>query len=134
LSAELIALLLAQPLTVRLALLDADPTGPWWRITHGGVATVVASRWPLEVTRAALVAPVGAPSPNGWATGGAWLPCNPLAIAEHAQRLCGALLCIHGPDSDPDWVFELMMPGIATEQADKCPHTAAVRLLAEVVG
>ena len=127
---ELIALLLAAPLDVRLALLDADPKGAGWFVGEYG-ASVYANptcychldsfKWLLKEGRAA------------------WLPCNPLAIAEHAARLHGGGLDAHLVSAN--WGVEASLCETAhygrivtLSQQDKCPYTAAVRLLAEVVG
>lgn len=132
-TAELIALLLAQPLKVRLALLDADPKGAgWYRSMSNGDGKdnggSIVEHGPNGLIRQHTARGLGA-----------WLPCNPLAIAEHAARLrFGA----------PGWFATIAADHIGSYRAfieDKRgddardaeaddPYTAAVRLLAEVVG
>lgn len=122
----LIAYVLSLPLPVRLALLDADPTGAGWYVVTTGTKFLY------------LTPPVGCRGSTN--QGDAWLPCNPLAIAEHAARLhrheCWPVVSL----LDAGWRMELrtiidsMDIRAIAQTDDKCPHTAVVRLLAEVVG
>jgi hypothetical protein len=133
---ELIALLLGSSLPMRLALLDADPTGAGWYVgRHRDSSHGYAS---LQVRASdAMGGTVGA--------GGAWLPANPLAIVEHAARLKGGGCTVVIRHVGSDWVFSLMpadtyddpwgpVPWMLARSQDKCPHTATVALLREVVG
>ena len=128
---ELIAPLLAAPLDVRLALLDADPKGAGWFVGEYG-ASVYANptcychldsfKWLLKEGRAA------------------WLPCNPLAIAEHAQEQRGLDCGLEYDRTPTGRMFRLVIDrGDGRDMdihvgAGPDAHTAAVRLLAEVVG
>lgn len=128
---DLIALVLSLPLPVRLALLDADPTGAGWMITMPGDWRLYEhpseqERWGVENALCA------------------WLPCNPLAIMEHARALYGytARVRVDQPDYD-EWRCSLVVPAAIRRQIrgaktktkmNRCPHTAAVALLREVVG
>lgn len=132
---ELIALALALPLPVRLALLDADPTGAGWAVYRAP-----ATGEPARVVT--MVATGLIPRQDAVKYGAAWLPCNPLAIVEHAARLKGGgawllvesfadgwrMTIVAGPISIKDGVH------ILARSEAKCPHTAAVALLREVVG
>lgn len=133
---ELIALLLSSTLPVRLALLDADPNAPGWYVRTLGV-TIIGSTHahpydPGELRR------------HVTEHGVAWLPCNPLAIVEHARALYGytARVRVDQPDYG-EWRFSLVVPAAVRRQIrsaktktkmNQCPHTAAVALLREVVG
>lgn len=132
----LIAYVLQLPLNVRLALLDADPKGAGCLIPAGatepGNGYLVMSPTPYERSRVTY--------------GAAWLPCNPLAIAEHAGTFrqpegtsnVRAGVANDGLDGKyAAWVIYYDPTGakIGDRDSGACddPHTAAVRLLAEVV-
>ena len=137
---KLIALVLAQSLPVRLALLDADPTGPGWAIDRYGYGAHVHET-PLGLLE-------GDTTPyERIERGAAWLPCNPLAIAEHAgtfQLPEGTSNVRAGVANDgldgkyAAWVIYYDPTGAKISDRDSGAHddahTAAVRLLAEVVG
>ncbi len=126
----LIAYVLSLPLPVRLALLDADPTGAGWLVNDSVVSLYHG------VDRYIAIGPM---MHERVVAGHAWLPCNPLAIAEHAARLFlpgqhwYAYLSTETPEFGPYRArieaFE-RTPQLRVE--GPCPHTAAVRLLAEV--
>ncbi len=124
---EIMAFVLGQSLRVRLALLDADPTGPGWYFNDLG-----PSRYESVETYGVNELRFHLTEGNG-----AWLPCNPLVIAEHAARLKGNGLTVHFVSAN--WGAEVSVAEVAhygrnvlALVQDKCPHTAAVRLLAEV--
>ena len=126
---ELIALLLAAPLDVRLALLDADPKGAGWFVGEYG-ASVYANptcychldsfKW-LKEGRAA------------------WLPCNPLAVIEVAARLFAARhglppsIELLGPDGDGGWTCRLVIARGVTVEAKGSRAEIGVRVLLGVV-
>lgn len=126
---DLIAKVLSQSLPVRLSLLDADPNGMGCLVPVGASEPyhcyVVMRVTPYERKRAQ--------------DGAAWLPANPLAIVEHAERLhpSGWLTVAH--HADVGWRFDIMVSrngeAVSVCSGDsKCPHTAAIALLREVVG
>lgn len=129
---DLIALVLSLPLPVRLALLDADPEGGGRFVDTDGN---VSDPMPCAVFKRS-------PFARLIERGAAFLPCNPLAIVEHAARLYGKgawpEATFHGSDSG--WRFKLAVlfdefdVRLVAMSQDKCPHTAAVALLREVVG
>jgi len=130
-SPALIAYVLSLPLPVRLALLDADSTGPGWAIDRYGYGAHV------HKDACGLLQGETTPSER-LERGAAWLPCNPLAIAEHAARLERDGLTVHFVSAS--WGVEASLTKVAhygrdtlLVVQDKCPHTAAVRLLAEVL-
>ena len=127
---ELIALLLAEKLPVRVALFDADRPAPGWyvfAVTGGYHATL------QQVASDAM--------PGSIKAGAAWLPCNPLAIVEHAAErkwpMSGALVtyAIDGQRAGR-YCASITLPtlGALVRSFGSCPHTAAVALLREVVG
>jgi hypothetical protein len=125
---ELIALLLAAPLDVRLALLDADPKGAGWFVTDYGFDI-------LNVQSNYMTGGL-ASSVND---GAAWLPCNPLAIVRHAIALRGSGRPAATFYDEIGWRFDIMeerrgedLPVCSEDNV--CEYTAAVRLLAKVVG
>lgn len=130
---DLIALLLRESLPVRLALLDADPTGPGWHCWHDSLphrAGDFASQQsrPDRYTRTAVEA------------GAAWLPANPLAIVRHAARIKYTneemMYFIRQLTSDDEAtaVIERNFEDANDYASGPCPHSAAVALLREVVG
>lgn len=128
---DLIAQVLALPLPVRLALLDADPNGAGWIMRSLGLDTA-PSLTTLDANARNKMVRVAI------SLGAAWLPCNPLAIVEHVARLLrgeGSLRC--GIDHDAGdyiaWVGSLVGADLKSTDGP-CPHTAAVALLREVVG
>lgn len=127
----LIACVLQLPLNVRLALLDADPTGIGILIpanaTCAGNGYVVMSPTPYERSRVTY--------------GAAWLPCNPLEIAEHAARLLfgeqGWSAAVASRDTVAGRYRAHIIRDVGGHERSEVgsdAHTAAVRLLAGVVG
>jgi hypothetical protein len=127
----LIKTLLESPLPVRLALLDADSTGAGWLVPVGA----------FEAGNCYVAMRVTPYERGQVRDGAAWLPCNPLAIVEHAARLASGASeessRRYGLEYDTGdytaWEGSLGEHGWKNVQ-DKCPHTAAVALLREVVG
>lgn len=129
------AYVLALPLPVRIALLDADPTGAGWLVPVGCV----------EPGNCYVVMRVTLYERGRVRAGAAWLPCSPLAIVEHAASL--AAKTVRGRDCWPHasraisdkWVMHIKATGADFEvrviyaAQDKCPHTAAIKLLEEVL-
>lgn len=125
---DLIALLLRESLPVRLALLDADPTGAGWYV--GSYDTDIYAS-PDAYGRNELLHCIRG--------GSAWFPANPLAIVEHAARLKygddwrWATLETEKEVACVAYIMDCV--GLLKASAfGACPHTAAVALLREVVG
>jgi len=128
---DLIALVLSLPLPVRLALLDADPNAPGWYINSVESSVFVHRE---QYGPARLLHYVKD-------FGDAWLPCNPLAIVEHAARLrfgpSGWFANLSSDDGRAGQYRASIVrhSGENDRAADgECPHTAAIALLREVVG
>lgn len=127
----LIKTLLESSLPLRLALLDADPTGWIVRSLSLNTAHTLTALDTDAQTLVRVAVKLGA----------AFLPCNPLAIVEHAARLASGASeessRRYGLEYDTGdytaWEGSLGEHGWKNVQ-DKCPHTAAVALLREVVG
>lgn len=128
----LIATVLGLPLSVRLALLDADPTGAGWAI-YGSVAVIHRSHaYGREMLRRIR---------TGQA---AWLPANPLVVLSVASDIYSQTA--RGRDCWPHaaraigrkWVLYLMATDangesravVSAENVD--PLAAAVEVLREV--
>lgn len=117
----LIEAVLALPLPVRLALLDADPTGPGWDIDADGTARVYESPNDRSLTTSVDVVR------RHVAQGCAWLPSNPLAVIEVAARLLAQrhgltpsieLLGPDGAEDEAPWTCRLVVTsGIKVEAA-----------------
>lgn len=132
----LIATVLGLPLSVRLALLDADPTSMGWEIHNAGGELHCTARLRPESDEWRPL--------DGDDYRSAWLPCNPLAIVEHARDLYGytSRVRVDQPDYG-EWRCSLVVPAPVTRairgaktktKMDRCPHTAAIALLRDVVG
>lgn len=127
---DLITLVLSLPLPVRLSLFDADPTGPGWYVNnHEEAVFPCQAKCGVERLRHYI---------NEF--GDAWSPCNPLAIVEHAARLrfgkavwCASMLSI-AERGEFYALIELHDGDMTHKASGKCPHTAAIALLREVVG
>ena len=138
LSQALIKTLLESSLPLRLALLDADPNGVGDHFRPGAtLGTHYESLAHVKLPFAGRVA-----KPFEWvAAGHAWLPCNPLAIVEHAAErkwpMSGALVtyAIDGQRVGR-YCASITLPtlGALVRSFGDDPHTAAVALLREVVG
>jgi hypothetical protein len=141
---DLIALVLRQPLLVRLALLDANPTGAGWLIHAEGRKELLPAP-PVQ----SWTFPDGARGAVG--EGFAWLPCNPDAIKAHALKLADGhyvesltdirsamLRMVFRHDdpraSDPMASFKSRVGTCVENHGPDFAMIAAVRLLAEVVG
>lgn len=129
----LVKTLLESPLPLRLALLEADPAGAGWFI----------NKWGRDVFRTAGESIESVTDAVADGTG-AWLPCSPLAIVEHARDLYGftARVRVDQPDYG-GWRCSLVVPAEVRRRIPKaktltarhaCPHTAAVALLRKVIG
>jgi len=128
----LIATVLGLPLSVRLALLDADPMGAGWTIGRLYAADLNESP------------PLGGATWHGITGGCAWLPSSPLIILSVASDLYSQTA--RGRDCWPHaaraigrkWVLYLMATGadgvsravVSAENVD--PLAAAVEVLREV--
>ena len=125
---ELIAILLKSSLPVRLALLNADPTGAGWYV----------NKWGRDVFRTAGESIESVTDAVADGTG-AWLPCSPLAIVEHARGMFGETAFLRVARVGGKWRMALMRDDggdnfVSKKGEHECPHTAAVALLREVVG
>ena len=128
---DLIAQVLALSLPVRRALLDADQNGPGWYVNNPEEAVFPCqAKYGTERLRHYV---------NEF--GDAWLPCNPLAIVEHAARLrfgpSGWFANLSSDDGRAGQYRASIVrhSGENDRAADgECPHTAAIALLREVVG
>lgn len=125
---DLVAILLAAPLPVRLALLDAEPTGAGWYVDmdpymQDPALHVSAESAGLRFLRARIE------------RGDAWLPCNPLAIVEHARvsaRATTAGINMSFGGSTYAWIRHA--GGREQEFRGLSVYECAVALLREVVG
>lgn len=110
-TSELETLLLTLPISVRLALLDADPLSPGEYVSYE--SHFIHTFPPPERVRKDVIE-----------KGAAWLPCNPLSIVKHAAKLLAVRQ--YGIEHDTgDYTVSVGWEFIQ----DKCPMTAAVRLL-----
>lgn len=127
---ELITTVLALPLPVRLALLDADPTGAGWLIPPD--AETVANCY--------VVGYVSQHEHRRVRDGAAWLPSNPLAVIEVAARLLAnrhglpPSIELLGPDEDDGWTCRLVIARGVTVEAQGSRAEIGVRVLVGVVG
>ena len=128
---DLTALVLSQSLPVRLALLDAGINVLGWPVS--GTYRTAGNPIVLE--------PAGAKKfrEDVDRFGSAWLPCNPLAIVEHARALFGDTAFLRVSRVDGQWRMTLMRDDGGDDFTSKaarheCPHTATIALLREVVG
>lgn len=131
----LIETVLTLPLPVRLALLDADPTGPGWDIDYDGTATVYESPsdWALATSLKAVHRHVE--------QGCAWLPSNPLPVICVAARLLAQrhgltpsieLLGPDGAEGEPEWTCRLVVTSDIQVEAAGSREEIGVLVLREV--
>jgi len=126
---DLIAAVLQLPLPVRLALLDAEPTGAGWMAypEPDGIepSADLYQRQRDDSSRRIV---------DG---GAAFLPCNPLAIVRHAvamnrKRLFETTVLDKVPDQLR--VRELVREALRLEVTNEESYAAAIALLREVIG
>ena len=127
LSQALIKTLLESSLPLRLALLDAEPTGDGRLVWPNGYISKPLER--AELDTAALRDQIA----NGYA----WLPCNPLAIVRHAIAINRTRLVeADSPDKVPNQrrVSEFAREALRLDTTNEESFFNAVALLREVVG
>jgi len=124
----LIATVLGLPLSVRLRLLNADPTGHGTECDQFGREQ--ASARASEIPHDCLVSSV--------TRGGAWLPANPLTVIEIAARIFGKRhgltpsIELLGPDETDGWTCRIVVAGNVSVMAAGGRDEIGVLTLREV--